>query len=476
VSDNALLHDNLRAIMLDTNAMGDGSLNMNTLRELPKITTKFPGLEIWIPEPVIWEWASHAQQTYTNAVIASRSATRKLAQAGIESGLSVPSEDLGVQAQVIALLESLGPPFQILRLHDYPEVAVDALRDQILQTPPAKLKSGVKTGAADIASLQLAQAEADSNGVVYAVVSSDGDIHRALREWGISDVTIFPNLKVLREALLAFQPLEVRLITPLLEAVSKVFEHIRGNVASLGRIEARGVIEEALAGEDDLLSTDVEIEHLGQILLLRSLELDQESGYGTAEVIATGDVQVTGLRMDDRGDDLVSVSSTVYDALLAIAITFTAGETIEDLQIESVTAIPNRDCYDNSGDALDALVGITAEVPGLETLVGDDGRLALSMGRQWEGEVNGKHVRATLQPHLPKDSDFLWFLEIDVSGQKAEATCYTRDTWTGRGDYSGRVGLMGDDAPAEFSLARFALSAIYGRVDDTPDNRARPHA
>jgi predicted nucleic acid-binding protein len=70
VSDNLRLHDNLRAILLDTNAMGSGSLNMKTLRELPKITTKFPDLEIWIPEPVIWEWASHAQQTYTDAVIA----------------------------------------------------------------------------------------------------------------------------------------------------------------------------------------------------------------------------------------------------------------------------------------------------------------------------------------------------------------------------------------------------------------------
>jgi hypothetical protein len=472
MSDNPPLRDNLQAIMLDTNAMGDGSLNMNTLRELPKITTKFPGLKIWIPEPVIWEWASHAQQTYTNAVIASRSATRKLAQAGIESGLSVPPEGLDVRARVIASLESLGPPFQILRLHDYPEVAVDALRDQILQTPPAKLKSGIKTGAADIASLQLAQAEAESNGIIYAIISGDGDVHRALQQWGISDVTVFPNLKVLREALLAFQPLEVLLITPLLRRVGQVFTDIRAGVASLGKIEARGLIQEALGSKDDLLSTDVDVEHVGKILLLRSLELDQDSGYGTAEVIATGDVLVTSWRMDDRSDELVSYSNTIYDALLTIAITFIADETIENLQIESVRAMPNSDGYDNSVEALNELVGITAEVPGLGALVGDDGRPALSIDRPWEGEVNGKHVIVTFQSPLPKDRDFLWVLEIDVSGQKAEAICCTRDTWVGRGDYGGRVVLMSDDARAEFSLARFALSAIYGPLDDTHDGRA----
>lgn len=89
MSDNPRLRDDLLAIVLDTNAMGDGSLNMKTLRELPKITKKFPDLEIWIPEPVIWKWASHAQQTYTDAVIVMGSATRKLAQADIDSGLSV---------------------------------------------------------------------------------------------------------------------------------------------------------------------------------------------------------------------------------------------------------------------------------------------------------------------------------------------------------------------------------------------------
>lgn len=481
VSQNSRLRDDLRAIVLDANAMGGGSLNLRTLHELPKITAKIPDLEIWIPEPVIWEWASHAQQTYTDAVNAARSVTRRLAQAGVNSGLNVPSEDkrLDVQAQVITALESLSSPFRILRLVDHPDIAVDALRDQVLLIPPAKRRAGVKTGAADIASLRLAEAEAEDRGIAYVVVSSDGDIHRALQQWGISDVVVLPNLKVLREALLAFQPLELRMIAPLFRQVQRVFEDIRAGTASLGAIGDQGVIEAALGSSDDLLSTDVDVEYLGKILLLRSVELDQESGYGTAEVIATGDVEVTGWHMDSHGEELISDSSTVYDTLLTITVTFTVGEMVEDLQIESVTARPNWDGYDDEGDALNELVAITAQVPGLGTLVDNDGMPKLSTDRQWEAEVNNKRVTVTLQSPVHKDHDWVWSAEIDVSGETATAYCYVHDTGvSGSGGFrTGRpVGLVSDDKSAEFSLARFALGTIYGTWDEVPDQRPSAHA
>ena len=51
VSHHPHLRDDLGAIVLDTNAMGDGSLTMKTMRGLPRITTKFAALGIWIAEP-----------------------------------------------------------------------------------------------------------------------------------------------------------------------------------------------------------------------------------------------------------------------------------------------------------------------------------------------------------------------------------------------------------------------------------------
>jgi hypothetical protein len=323
--------------------------------------------------------------------------------------------------------------------------------------------------------LRLAQAEADDSGIVYAIVSGDGDIRKALQHWGITDVAVFPNLKVLREALLAFQPLELRLITPLLQQVGQLFTDVRAGVTSLGKLDQYGLIEEALGRRDDILSTDADVEHVGKILLVRSVEVDQESGYGTAEVIAVGDVQVTGWRMDDRGDELVSDSETVYDAVLTVAVTFTVSETIKDLNIESVTATPHQDGYNTGAEALNEIVRITEEVPGLRELAHGEGMPRLSAGRRWTADVNGKHVTLTLQsPLLPKDRDPLWSLEINVSGQTDVAFCITRDTWGSGTDgfhYGRAVGLVGDDEPAEFSLARFALRTIYGPWDDTSDER-----
>jgi hypothetical protein len=72
--------------------------------------------------------------------------------------------------------------------------------------------------------------------------------------------------------------------------------------------------------------------------------------------------------MDDRGDELISDSETLYGTVLTVAVTFTVSETIEDLRIESVTATLHRDGYDTGAEALNELVRITEEVPGLREL------------------------------------------------------------------------------------------------------------
>jgi hypothetical protein len=66
-----------------------------------------------------------------------------------------------------------------------------------------------------------------------------------------------------------------------------------------------------------------------------------------------------------------------------------------------------------------------------------------------------------------------------VSCETAAAYCYSQDTWVGGKDgfHYGRPSvLVGDHKPAEFSLARFAFRAIYGTLDDIPDQRPSAHA
>ena len=127
---------------------------------------------------------------------------------------------------------------------------------------------------------------------------------------------------------------------------------------------------------------------------------------------------------------------------------------------------PIRDGYDNRDEALNALAGITAELPRLEELIRADGRPAVSADRPWETEVNGKRVKVTFRSLLDQGRDWLWSLEIDVSGQAAVVDCYTfgvaarmapilADPWA----------QLATPSPLRFTLAHFALDVIYGPWD-----------
>jgi hypothetical protein len=194
-------------------------------------------------------------------------------------------------------------------------------------------------------------------------------------------------------------------------------------------------------------------------------------------VVATGDVLVTGWLMDRHGEELVSDPNTVYEALLTISVTFAVHETIEDLRIESAAASPSPDGYHDDDDALNEVIAVLAQVPGLDALLDDDDLPAFSTDEQWEADVNGKRVVVTLQRPYDKDHDWVWSVEIDVSGETSTVYCYVHDTWVGGRDgfhYGLPVSLTGDDKPAEFSLARFALRTIYGVWDEAPE-RPGPH-
>jgi hypothetical protein len=160
MDSHGALPDDLTAVVIDTNAMPDGRLDLGGLRSLPTALSSFPDAEIWIPEPVLWEWASHAQQDYDDAVVATNSAARRLERAGAMTQLHRIGDAArhDVRALLIDAVSTLPPPFRVVRLAEYPEVAAEALRRQVLQVPPAKRRSGVKTGAADTAVLLLAEA------------------------------------------------------------------------------------------------------------------------------------------------------------------------------------------------------------------------------------------------------------------------------------------------------------------------------
>ncbi|WP_146169674.1 hypothetical protein [Actinoplanes italicus] len=76
--------DGLRAVVIDTNSTVHGRIDLNALRSLAEaLARKAPETEIWLPEPVIWEWATHAQEDYDELAAANNAVVRKLNAARI---------------------------------------------------------------------------------------------------------------------------------------------------------------------------------------------------------------------------------------------------------------------------------------------------------------------------------------------------------------------------------------------------------
>lgn len=206
----------LGAVALDANATG-------SLPQVPKIRDLARLLdeqemptEIWIPEPVLWEWAEHTWNTLQDIVgpLNQLSKTGITSFAGLRgslpSGLEEVLEDLEGE---LAEIERV----RVIRLNTRSEVAVNAVRDQVLQFGAASRKGSdrTKTGASDSATLRLIQAEVAElaeDGV--AIVSGDKDFLRHLgnddslilvKDWGLlwaSVIAAVPSDSALSEQVL----------------------------------------------------------------------------------------------------------------------------------------------------------------------------------------------------------------------------------------------------------------------------------
>lgn len=172
----------LCAVALDTNAIDQGHPNIAKLTTLAN-RLKIIGLPLWVPEPVAWEWAEHAGQQWQEFTVASSQPYRRLMSAGVALPQVPFAQDFPAIQEAV-----LGAIKQIDNLVVVPLSATNAregVRDQILQRPPGRRKSGVKTGASDSAWLRDLRDQAGGDLSRVLLVSSDGDVTSACEAWGI---------------------------------------------------------------------------------------------------------------------------------------------------------------------------------------------------------------------------------------------------------------------------------------------------
>ncbi|WP_329064877.1 hypothetical protein [Streptomyces sp. NBC_01429] len=182
--DDAINLGSLQAIALDTNAFGKGLPDLEHLRKLSELTARI-GIEIWVPEPVAWEWAEHLDREVELFRRSVSPIFRTMKRGGLkgEPPTLPASGDREIIDEFLFQLSSL-PGVTVVYLTG--ESAINGLRDQILQTGPGRRKDGVKTGGSDSAWLRDILAKAGGDFTRIALLSKDRDIREACKTLRVS--------------------------------------------------------------------------------------------------------------------------------------------------------------------------------------------------------------------------------------------------------------------------------------------------
>lgn len=149
----------IRAVVLDTNAIGRGQLNLDRVTTLADRLSRH-SIPLWIPTQVIWEWAVHAAEKVPEYKRV-RKVAGVLAATGLDgTGLSplpgwARGEPTRVAAAVAAIfLREVAAISNVVVLPPSGVSAIAAIRDQILGTGAGGKKQGIRTGASDSAQVR----------------------------------------------------------------------------------------------------------------------------------------------------------------------------------------------------------------------------------------------------------------------------------------------------------------------------------
>lgn len=311
----------LVAVVLDTNSMPKGQLDIRRIEELASIIEEQElDAEIWIPEPVVWEWTEHLFRSVRDAAAAYGKALTLATEAGLIVGEAAVPEVLAdvqvISSNVEAAVEAL-EGVRILRLADAPHAAVDGLRDQVLQLGTGRRKSAgseklVKTGGADSAALRLVTHAMHGRPLALAVVvSADRD---TVAHFGATTPVIIPQVWAVKQSLLALENGSDAARTDVEEALFKQVvgddsETVLGAELNLTSAVARRIGPEM----QSYLNMSVALIRVSDLTDFRGVEVSRTDGYATAEASAIVDLQVDGVWWDAESDRLEITPHTLYD-------------------------------------------------------------------------------------------------------------------------------------------------------------------
>ncbi|MCZ2528252.1 hypothetical protein, partial [Streptomyces sp. HB2AG] len=485
--------ERLKAVVFDANAYGKARPDFEHLKRLAGRLATI-GIETWVPEPVSWEWAEHVARDWQAVKNAARQEREGMKRAGLQ--VDTPAAYYGSRVTVIdTVLANLSaiPHVKIIELSGASAAA--ALKDQVLQHEPAKLKGDVKTGASDSAWLRDVLDRASPEQIV--IISSDGDVKRAFAAWNkpvplilrreqlrptLFDVTVddgHVQSSIVRYLLSRLPVSNLNGededagfdIGPILGLESAIAHERDGDGAGLSIYGASVSRLVALAG-----IYEVSVEHgvpdatddaAGPGENPRRTHPDDlgsakhHVAYATALFLAEGEATVQTLL--NGGDPEVSVLH--YDNILVraqLSFRFTDGAITGVAAEADATALLVERAFDDDDDALSALAEALTSVPGL----------GLDPGFPWDGSSNLSAkihgVRARVDVDIMRDGGdwkltaALWRTNLseedsDLTGEVEVACTYDPSSWWG----GSRDGFQGPDA-YDLSVSATDLPGNHG--------------
>jgi hypothetical protein len=364
----------VRAIGIDTNALGKGGYHGPQLGELARQARQHGGLELWIAEPVVWEWAEHLHKARTDF-----NAQRiSLKDAGIEI-VAQPAEIQDSLQYVETAISALGDHVKIISVES---VAREALKDQVLVRSPGErvFRNGsngatsngkkLKTGAADSAIYRAYHHQARSDGDSYVVLSADSDVAKAHEVWGLH-VKVFKQRKHLNDELF-------RMIQAPASVVKECVAFLQMN---LDQLDLTSFETRTSLGGWDSQDRIVSFAAIGSRILagLSRLKLDTKAQLVTAEACVVTHVLSSDFTYDSNGEwsPIAGNPRRKYpDAALYLDVTFSVdkgkvtsvsmgavrfasvNESVEEIGdddgplpiLENMTTIPGLDAFEWAED------------------------------------------------------------------------------------------------------------------------------
>jgi len=428
--------DGVEYAVVDTNFGPHGYPDISRLEQLAS-NAEPVGIQVGVPEIVVWEWAEHLHRRLGAVYQAAKQANGSLTKAGlakldVDPGPSSASEVAAELAHVIGAIPN------VVLIPASKANALNALRDQILQQGAGIKKGDVKTGAADSSWIRdaLDLVGGDTSRLVFASENSS-DITAAFKLLGKTPPSS-GAWWVIKGSLAKVVPTA---------STSEDVVALRSYVRSILPQTTRGgmhadepsteipvwqlTVEEANVGDlpDGAVVQSLEVIRLTDLVAMTDEEMSTRPGAPSvrARFNFIGDVDVDYYLLDLNGE-VQSGSETLVGISISVDLEFVKEHDtwVYESSFDAYVDDAPEFGYDESSDYLDE---VTASLCTYFNEIPEDWPL--------EGEAEQEFGRQGTDVHLSFDGDRFgdWTIDIEVGELSAQVgSTYNPDNyiWAGK--------------------------------------------